>query len=217
MKILVVVDYQKDFVDGALGFPGAEILDGKIVNKIQVISPQTAYVMVKLLEQTVNNGGTLSAQSWKFDYTGANGRPYRMPAGGKTGTTQNWADAWTCGFTPYYSAAFWFGFDKQGQSLGLRITGATLAGYDWADYFREIHRDLPSKEFTKPLEGIVELTVCSVSGKLLTEGCGDHKTTQVYLEGTQPTEFCTVHNSTSNSSLAITRLEKSMYKSDYRL
>lgn len=185
-------------------------------NKIQVISPQTAYVMVKLLEQTVNNGGTLSAQSWKFDYTGANGRPYRMPAGGKTGTTQNWADAWTCGFTPYYSAAFWFGFDKQGQSLGLRITGATLAGYAWADYFREIHRDLPSKEFTKPLEGIVELTVCSVSGKLLTEGCGDHKTTQVYLEGTQPTEFCTVHNSTSNSSLAITRLEKSMYKSGYR-
>ena len=185
-------------------------------NKIQVISPQTAYVMVKLLEQTVNNGGTLSAQSWKFDYTGANGRPYRMPAGGKTGTTQNWADAWTCGFTPYYSAAFWFGFDKQGQSLGLRITGATLAGYAWADYFREIHRDLPSKEFTKPLEGIVELTVCSVSGKLLTEGCGDHKTTQVYLEGTQPTEFCTVHNSTSNSSLSITRLEKSMYKSGYR-
>lgn len=185
-------------------------------NKIQVISPQTAYVMVKLLEQTVNNGGTLSAQSWKFDYTGANGRPYRMPAGGKTGTTQNWADAWTCGFTPYYSAAFWFGFDKQGQSLGLRSTGATLAGYAWADYFREIHRDLPSKEFTKPLEGIVELTVCSVSGKLLTEGCGDHKTTQVYLEGTQPTEFCTVHNSTSNSSLAITRLEKSMYKSGYR-
>lgn len=185
-------------------------------NKIQVISPQTAYVMVKLLEQTVNNGGTLSAQSWKFDYTGSNGRPYRMPAGGKTGTTQNWADAWTCGFTPYYSAAFWFGFDKQGQSLGLRITGATLAGYAWADYFREIHRDLPSKEFTKPLEGIVELTVCSVSGKLLTEGCGDHKTTQVYLEGTQPTEFCTVHNSTSNSSLAITRLEKSMYKSGYR-
>lgn len=185
-------------------------------NKIQVISPQTAYVMVKLLEQTVNNGGTLSAQSWKFDYTGANGRPYRMPAGGKTGTTQNWADAWACGFTPYYSAAFWFGFDKPGQSLGLRITGATLAGYAWADYFREIHRDLPSKEFTKPLEGIVELTVCSVSGKLLTEGCGDHKTTQVYLEGTQPTEFCTVHNSTSNSSLAITRLEKSMYKSGYR-
>ncbi|MCR4742703.1 MAG: PBP1A family penicillin-binding protein [Treponema sp.] len=186
-------------------------------NKIQVISPQTAYVMVKLLEQTVNNGGTLSAQSWKFDYTGANGRPYRMPAGGKTGTTQNWADAWTCGFTPYYAAAFWFGFDKQGQSLGLRLTGATLAGYAWADYFREIHRDLPSKDFVKPLEGTVELTVCSVSGKLLTDGCGDHKTTQVYLEGTQPTEFCTVHNSTSNSSLAITRLEKSMYKSGYRL
>ena len=64
--------------------------------KIQVISPQTSFVMIKLLEQTVNNGGTLGAQKWHFDYRDANGKRYTMPAGGKTGTTQNWADAWTC-------------------------------------------------------------------------------------------------------------------------
>lgn len=185
--------------------------------KIQVISPQTAYTMVKLLEQTVNNGGTLSAQSWKFDYKTESGKAYRMPAGGKTGTTQNWADAWTCGFTPYYAAAFWFGFDKPGQSLGLNITGATLAGYAWADYFREIHRNLPSKEFTRPLEGVIECTVCSVSGKLLTEGCGDLKTTQWYIEGTQPTDFCPVHSNQSSSTLAINRLQREMYKSGQRM
>lgn len=90
--------------------------------KIQVISPQTAFVMTKLLEQTVNNGGTLAAQAWHFNYRDENKNRYTMPAAGKTGTTQNWADAWTCGFTPYYAAAFWFGFDKPGQSLGLNLS-----------------------------------------------------------------------------------------------
>ena len=182
-------------------------------DKIQVISEQTAFVMTKLLEQTVNGGGTLAGQKGKFEYKAANGRSYRMPAAGKTGTTQNWADAWTCGFTPYYAAAFWFGFDKPGQSLGLNITGSTLAGYAWGDFMGEINSDLPSKDWNKPLEGVIEATVCSVSGQLLTDACGDNKTTQWFLSGTVPTEFCTVHSNTTNSLIAVTRLEKEMYQS----
>ena len=184
--------------------------------KIQVISPQTSFVMIKLLEQTVNNGGTLAAQKWHFDYRDANGNRYTMPAGGKTGTTQNWADAWTCGITPYYAAAFWFGFDKPGQSLGLNITGATLAGFAWGEYFDKIHADLPLKNWIKPLEGVIECTVCADSGMILTESC-EHSTTQWYLEGTQPTEICPIHSSTSNSVISIIRLEKEMYKSGQRM
>ncbi|MDY5122782.1 MAG: PBP1A family penicillin-binding protein [Treponema sp.] len=186
-------------------------------DKIQVISPATAYVMVRLLEQTVFNGGTLSAQAWHFDYKDEKGKKYTMPAGGKTGTTQNWADAWACGFTPYYAAAFWFGFDKPGQSLGLNITGATLAGFAWGEYFDKVHATLPYKEFNKPLQGIIECTVCSVSGKLLTEGCEDYQTTQVFLEGTQPTEFCNLHSNQSVSTISLLRLEKEFYKSGARL
>ena len=184
--------------------------------KIQVISPQTSFVMIKLLEQTVNNGGTLGAQKWHFDYRDANGKRYTMPAGGKTGTTQNWADAWTCGITPYYAAAFWFGFDKPGQSLGLNITGATLAGFAWGEYFDKIHADLPLKNWIKPLEGVIECTVCADSGMILTESC-EHSTTQWYLEGTQPTEICPIHSSSSNSVISIIRLEKEMYKSGQRM
>lgn len=180
---------------------------------IQVISPQTSYVMIKLLEQTVNNGGTLGAQEWHFHYKDENGNRYKMPAGGKTGTTQNWADAWTCGITPYYAAAFWFGFDKPGQSLGLNITGATLAGFAWGEYFDKIHDPLPYKDWIKPLEGVIECTVCSESGMILTDACGDHKTTQWYLVGTQPTEVCPIHSSSANSTIAIRRLEREMYKS----
>lgn len=185
-------------------------------DKIQIISPQTAFVMTKLLEQTVNGGGTLAGQKGRFEYKASNGRSYRMPAAGKTGTTQNWADAWTCGFTPYFASAFWFGFDKPGQSLGLRITGSTLAGYAWGKFMGEIHKDLPSKDWNKPLDGVIEATVCSVSGQILTENCGDHKTTQWFLAGTVPTELCSVHSNTTNSSIAIDRLKKEMYQSGQR-
>ena len=185
-------------------------------NDIQVISEQTAFVMTKLLEQTGNHGGTLAAQEWHFHYRDENGNRYIMPAGGKTGTTQNWADAWTCGITPYYAAAFWFGFDKPGQSLGTKITGATLAGFAWGEYFDKIHADLPLKDWKKPLNGVIELSVCRESGMIPTEACGDHLTTQWYLEGTQPTEICPIHSGSATSTLLIYRLEKEMYKSGQR-
>ena len=188
-------------------------------DKIQVITPQTSVVMTKLLEQTVQSG-TLWRHKEKFwyysDEENKKGRRI-MPAAGKTGTTQNWADAWTCGYTPYYTAAFWFGFDKPGQSLGLNITGATLAGFAWGDYMREIHRDLPVKSFTKPLTGVIECTVCSESGMILTEDCGTHKTTQWFLEGTQPTQVCPIHSNKTGSIIGIARLENEMYKSGQHL
>lgn len=178
----------------------------------QIISSQTAFVMTKLLEQTVQSG-TLGAQSWKFIYKNENGVRYTMPAAGKTGTTQNWADAWTSGFTPYYTSTFWFGFDRPGQSLGLHITGATLAGYAWGDYMREIHRNLLVKDFPQPLDGVIQATVCASSGKLPTPNCENHLTTQWYLMGTQPTEICTIHSGNSSSALSISRLQTELYKS----
>ena len=184
--------------------------------KIQVISPQNAFVMTKLLEQTVNGGGTLWRQKWKFEYKNDEGKKYVMPAAGKTGTTQNWADAWTCGFTPYYTAALWFGFDNGGQSLGVNLTGATLAGHAWGDYFRKIHENLIPKPFPQPLTGVIEATVCSTSGMILTDACGDHQTTQWFLEGTQPTELCPTHSNQTGSIIGIARLEKEMIKSGLR-
>ena len=185
---------------------------------IQILSPQTAFVMSKLLENTVNGPGTLRAQSWKFDYKTDKGQKYSIHAGGKTGTTQNWADAWTVGFTPYNTAAFWFGFDKPGQSLGLKITGATLAGFAWGDYMREIHRGMLSKDFNKPAEGVIEVTVCSVSGKIPTPECRK-TTTQWVLAGTQPTDICPVHGgkASSTSSVSIARLKGEMIQSGTRI
>ena len=184
----------------------------------QVISPQTAFIMTELLQNTVRSGSLAgpSSNGNKLRYRDSNGRLYKIPAAGKTGTTQNWADAWAVGFTPYYTSVFWFGFDKPGQSLGLQLTGSTLSGYPWADYMKKVHNGLPMKEFSKPATGVIEATVCSVSGGILTPECGNHKVTAWYLEGTQPTQVCSVH-STANSSrtIGIYRLEKELYKAGF--
>ena len=184
----------------------------------QVISPQTAFVMTELLQNTVRSGSLAgpSSNGNKLRYRDSNGRLYKIPAAGKTGTTQNWADAWAVGFTPYYTSVFWFGFDKPGQSLGLQLTGSTLSGYAWADYMKKVHNGLPMKEFSKPATGVIEATVCSVSGGILTPECGNHKVTAWYLEGTQPTQVCSVH-STANSSrtIGIYRLQKELYKAGF--
>ncbi|MFA6856099.1 MAG: PBP1A family penicillin-binding protein [Treponema sp.] len=180
---------------------------------IQIISPQTAYVMTQMLENTVQSG-TLAGQGAQLTYKNDKGRTYTIPLAGKTGTTQNWADAWTVAFSPYYTAAFWFGFDKPGNSLGLHITGATLAGIAMGEFMGKIHKDLPYKDFAMPATGVVKVTVCSESGLLPTQECPT--TTQWFLAGTEPTEVCPLHSNSSSTALFYDRLEKEMYKSGQR-
>ena len=183
----------------------------------QVISPQTAFVMTELLKNTVRTG-TLAgpaANGSKFRYRDENGRQYLIPAAGKTGTTQNWADAWAVGYTPYYTSVFWFGFDKPGQSLGLQLTGSTLSGYAWANFMQKIHEGLPMKNFSRPATGLIQATVCSVSGGILTPECGNNKVTSWYLEGTQPTQVCAVHSNKTALNLTIYRLEQELYKAGF--
>ncbi|MDR2602690.1 MAG: PBP1A family penicillin-binding protein [Spirochaetaceae bacterium] len=158
----------------------------------QVISAETAYVMTGLLRKTVEVG-TLGGQGFKFSYVDSNGKRYAIPAAGKTGTTQNWSDAWTVGFTPYYTSAIWFGFDKPGNSLGLSLTGATLAGPVWGDFMREIHRGLPSREFRRPASGVTDIRVCAKSGQLPTKYCTDGTVVLTHLSDAIPTEYCTYH------------------------
>jgi penicillin-binding protein 1A len=166
---------------------------------IQVISPQNAYVMVNMLKKTVEVGTLRSGSGYgsKFTFTGADGKNFRMPAAGKTGTTQNWSDAWAVGFTPYYTTAIWFGFDKPGNSLGLNLTGATLAGPVWGDYMHDIHVGLPMKNFVRPATGVVDVTVCAKSGLIPTAACNEGRVTLTFLSGTQPGRYCDIHGSGS--------------------
>jgi penicillin-binding protein 1A len=173
-------------------------------NDIQVISQQNAYVMTGLLKKTLDVG-TLASAAGKFTFRDENGKRYSIPAAGKTGTTQNWSDAWAVGYTPYYTTAIWFGFDKPGNSLGLSLTGATLAGPIWGDYMREIHLGLPMKDFVRPVDGLVDVTVCTQTGLLKTPGCPGG-VTLTYLEGTQPASFCDEHGNAPVTVIASSSL-----------
>ncbi|HCC37635.1 MAG TPA: penicillin-binding protein [Treponema sp.] len=177
-------------------------------NDIQVISPQNAYIMTKILEKTVEEGTLAHGSGWgsRFTFRDQNGKSFKMPAAGKTGTPQNWSDAWTVGYTPYYTTAVWFGFDKPGNSLGVDLTGSTLAGPVWGKYMREIHQGLPYKDFARPSGGIIEVTVCAKSGKLKTPACNEGEVTLPFLVGTQPTEYCDIHGNSSFSDTAMTAM-----------
>ena len=167
----------------------------KLGAALQVVSPQNAAVMVDMLQRVVRVG-TLqwpSEGGQIFTYKDAQGKKYTIPSAGKTGTTQNWADAWTVGFTPYLTTAIWFGFDKPGNSLGIDQSGAVLAGDIWSHYMRDIHRGLPYKGFSMPQNGLIEVSVCSVSGLLPTSSCSDGTVKLLFYEGTQPNKLCDIH------------------------
>ncbi len=181
----------------------------------QIISPQNAYLMTNLLKNTFTSG-TLGNVYWsgQLAYRDASGNSYRIPAGGKTGTTQNWRDAWAIGYTPYYTTAIWFGFDRPGYSLGLRSTGATLAAPAWGKYMDKVHEGLPYRDFIKPQSGLVELAVCSKSGLLRTGECSDGSVTLTYLEGTQPAQYCDYHSKSATlKRTAVERLQNEAYRS----
>ena len=147
----------------------------------QVVSPQAAYVITDILQTTVESG------TLRYARTVAGG--FSQPTAGKTGTTQNWADAWTMGFTPYYTTAVWFGFDRGGSnSLGVNQTGAVTSGPVWAQYMRDIHEGLPKRQFVRP-EGIVDVEVTARSGLLPPADYSGPTIQEVFIAGTQPTQF----------------------------
>jgi penicillin-binding protein 1A len=168
----------------------------------QVVSPQNAYIMTSMLKKTVEMGTLYNPSGWgsKFTFKDANGKNFRMPMAGKTGTPQNWSDAWTVGYSPYYTTAIWFGFDRPGNSLGVNLTGSTLAGPVWADYMREIHQGLPFRDFVRPASGLIDVTVCAKSGLLKTDACNQGELTFPFLEGTQPDQYCNIHGNAAYSS-----------------
>jgi penicillin-binding protein 1A len=117
-----------------------------------------------------------------------------MPMAGKTGTTDNWSDAWTVGFSPYMTTAVWLGFDMGGNnSLGTNQTGAQTAGPIWAAYMKEVHATLPKLEFERPL-GLVDVTITSDSGLLPTEDYRGATLEEIFIPGTEPTEFDTLED-----------------------
>ena len=139
----------------------------------QLISPQTAYILLSLLRGVIEERGG----------TGGLARALRRPVAGKTGTTNKNYDAWFLGFTPQIITGVWVGFDQE-KTLGKGETGGRAALPIWLAYMKEAHKNLPVQDFPVPKD-IVFVNIDNETGSLASTFSKD-VVHQAFIEGTEP-------------------------------
>lgn len=154
---------------------GNVVLEAK-QDKTRVMSEGNAYIEKTILRGPVSSGGT--APGCKIS---------NMDTGGKTGTTDDNHDRWFCGFTPYYCAATWYGYDDNTE---LNTGYTNYAAKIWAAAMKKIHANLEGKDFEKP-SNIVTATICLDSGKKATSSCA-RTYEEYFVQGTVP-DSCEGH------------------------
>jgi penicillin-binding protein 1A len=140
-------------------------------NQGQIISPQTAFLITHLLEGVVQQG------------TGWRARSLGRPVAAKTGTTDQFMDAWFIGYTPELITGVWVGFDEE-RSLGENETGARAASPIWVTFMSKVLKDKPKKDFPIP-EGIEFMKIDPKTGQV---SSGKEGILECFREGTQPTQ-----------------------------
>jgi penicillin-binding protein 1A len=157
-----------------------EVLEINTPHQEEVLSPETAAIMTSMLESVLESGTGQSAR-W---------RGFRVPGGGKTGTTDEYTDGWFIGFTPEIVAGVWVGFDTY-EPIGDKMEGARVALPIWARFMVEATRGASALDFPRP-PGIIERTVCSESGMLARDTCPEPYE-ELFKRGTEPQEPCSFH------------------------
>jgi 1A family penicillin-binding protein len=174
--------------------------DGRLLYSAQeystrAITDTTAFLMSTMLADVINAGTGNRARAVGF----------KLPAAGKTGTTNDFNDAWFVGYTPKLVTGVWVGFDQPRTILPNGFAG-DVAVPMWANFMKVATKDDKPEWFKAPAN-ITTANVCRMSGKLATEGCQDVEVvnkdghlvrrSMVYAEyfdrGTEPTTYCELH------------------------
>jgi membrane carboxypeptidase/penicillin-binding protein len=164
----------------------------------RAISETTAFLMSTMLADVINAGTAAGARSLGF----------KLPAAGKTGTTNDFNDAWFIGFTPKLVTGVWVGFDQPHTILPNGFA-ADIAVPFWTK-FMKVATSQDKPEWLTPPSGVTTATVCRISGKLASEECNHVEVvgkdgwietrsmvyTEYFVRGTEPTEYCDVHAAT---------------------
>jgi penicillin-binding protein 1A len=163
------------------------------------VSESTAFIMSAMMADVINSGTAYTARATGFT----------LPAAGKTGTTNDYHDAWFIGFTPKLVTGVWVGYD-QPRTIIANGYAAQLAVPMWARFMMTATRGDEPTWFQTP-STVTSANICRLSGKLATDGChavevvddeGNASVkSQVYTEyfvrGTEPTEYCPLHSGPS--------------------
>lgn len=169
----------------------AENSNGKTVvkskqEKRKVMSEQVAFILQSILTEPVN-GSYGTAKYCKIS---------GIDVAAKTGTTNDDYDRWLCGFTPYYTAVTWFGFDLNET---IKFNNKNPSGQIWSSVMKTIHSGLSSRKFEIPSAGIETANICSKTGLLANSSCSTYY--EYFLKDTAPASYCNEHSGTPKSTV----------------
>ena len=158
---------------------GNVMIDNTTPESTQVIKASTAWLLTSAMVDVVTSG------------TGGSVNFGNMAIAGKTGTTSDYKDVWFSGYTPYYTATTWTGYDN---NVSMKTSAEkNLSKTMWKKVMSKIHENLEYKSFPMA-SGIVTASICSKSGRLPIAGvCNGSVKTEYFAEGSVPTEYCDVH------------------------
>ncbi|OPY14775.1 MAG: Penicillin-binding protein 2D [Syntrophus sp. PtaU1.Bin005] len=145
-----------------------------------VLSPATAFVTTSMMQDVLTYG---TAKTLKNFYR-------ERPSAGKTGTTDNYQDAWFIGYTPQVITGIWVGHDKP-QSGGTGFTGGSICAPIWESFMRSALASKPVVDFQRP-ESVVSVSIDPATGFLAMPDCPETKE-EFYIAGTEPTTYCPQH------------------------
>ncbi|MGD9899569.1 MAG: penicillin-binding protein 1A [Calditrichaceae bacterium] len=150
----------------------------------EVLSPETVYIMNDMLQDVIRRG---TGYGVRRDYN------FYVPAGGKTGTTNDNTNAWFVGFTPDIVAGVWVGLDDFKLTLGKKMTGAVAALPFWGDFMKSVY---DSVQFTQgsfaEAPGVIRLEICKESKQLAGPYCPE-RYEELFNISYQPKEKCSIH------------------------
>ncbi len=161
---------------------GTAVYDSAVRSE-RVISPETAFQMVSMLEDVMDRGTASAARGWGI----------RFPSGGKTGTTDDFKDAWFVGFSSSLVVGVWVGFD-QPKTIAREGYGSRFALPIWTDFMRRAVQRRPARDFDVPA-GLHGEQLCSVSYLRPVEECPTY--IEYFKENDDvPSRLCPIHRGT---------------------
>jgi penicillin-binding protein 1A len=155
-------------------------LERNTARPYEVLSEGTAAVMTSMLESVMNHG-----TGWPARAAGLT-----VPAAGKTGTMDDYMDAWFVGYIPSLCVGVWVGYDEK-RPIGPGMTGARAALPIWTEIMLGATRGKSPEDFPTPL-GTTHRIVCTESAMLATDQCPSYSN-EMFDEGTEPADYCNTH------------------------
>lgn len=160
----------------------------------RVFQDTTAYLLTDAMRESMLPKRLFTSPDMSVSSTSTAAHLDNMSCAGKSGTTSKSYDIWFVGYTPYYTAGVWAGFDKNENTLSGQTSFHKLI---WKKIMTRVHEGMEDPGFTRP-DGIVEKTVCRKSGQLSNGFCSeDYRGSALYTElfaaGTEPQSVCRNH------------------------